>query len=157
MSIFRFISSPLPIFLISAWTLSNLGLVLLTSLLQNQFTFRTILGLSPQTLSSSELDIHCITFIYEGKVKSSSLAYNRHEPRPLDRDPDRSWCHLHTSKAFLVAASPRLHGHRRQHPSVLPLSPWIHGLRPRKIYTSVVVTPAPFRVPNQRALVPSFT
>jgi hypothetical protein len=38
--------------------------------------------------------------MYEDKVKSSSLAYNRRETRdkrPLGRDSDRSWCHLHTS------------------------------------------------------------
>ena len=41
--------------------------------------------------------------LYEGKVKSSSLAYNRRETRdkrPLD--PDRSWCHLHTSVTLLI-------------------------------------------------------
>ena len=45
---------------------------------------------------------------YEGKVRTSSLAYNRCETRdkrPLGRDPDRSWSHLHTSvKLFLVTA-----------------------------------------------------
>ena len=38
--------------------------------------------------------------MYEGKVKSFSLAYNRRETRekrPLAKDPDTSWCHLHTS------------------------------------------------------------
>ena len=37
---------------------------------------------------------------YKGKVKSSSLAYNHCETRDkwlLGRDPDRSWCYLHTS------------------------------------------------------------
>ena len=37
---------------------------------------------------------------YEGKVKSSSLTYNRREiqdKRILGRDTDRSWCHRHTS------------------------------------------------------------
>ena len=47
------------------------------------------------------------TFTYEGRVKSfwPSLHETR-DKRPLDRDPDRSWCHHHTSmiKAFLVAA-----------------------------------------------------
>ena len=42
---------------------------------------------------------------YKGKVKSSNLAYNRRETRdkwPLGRDPDSSWCHVHTSvKLFL--------------------------------------------------------
>ena len=41
-------------------------------------------------------------------MKSSSLAYNQLETqdkRPLGRDPNRSWCHLHTSEdLFLVAA-----------------------------------------------------
>ena len=32
-----------------------------------------------------------------------------------------------------------------------------HGLRQRKLYTRVTVTPAPVRVPPQRPLVPSFT
>ena len=44
--------------------------------------------------------------LYEGKVKISSLAYNLHETwdkYPLDRDPDRNWCHLHTL-AFLDTA-----------------------------------------------------
>jgi hypothetical protein len=39
-------------------------------------------------------------YIYEGKEKVLGLAYNRRETRdkwPLDRDLDRSWCHLHTS------------------------------------------------------------
>ena len=50
------------------------------------------------------------SWIYEGKMKSSSLSYNRRETRdkrPLGRDPDRSCCHRHTTnmkKAFLVAA-----------------------------------------------------
>ena len=44
--------------------------------------------------------LHLWQYIYKGKVKSSSLAYNRRETlgnRSLSRDPDRSWCHLHTS------------------------------------------------------------
>ena len=37
--------------------------------------------------------------LYEGKVKSSSLAYNLRETRS-----GQGWCHLHTSvKLFLVA------------------------------------------------------
>ena len=73
-----------------------------------------------------------LILVYEGKVTSSSLAYNRRETRdkrPLGRDQERSWCHLHRS--------------------VLPLRLWIH--------ISVKVTPAPVRVPIQRPLVPSFT
>ena len=41
-------------------------------------------------------------------MKSSSLANNKREiweKRLLGRDPDRSWCHFHTSvKLFLIAA-----------------------------------------------------
>ena len=53
----------------------------------------------------------------------------------------------HQSKAFLVAA----HG-SAQHMSVLLLSSWSHGLRPKKVYAIVVVTPASVRVPIQRRL-----
>ena len=44
--------------------------------------------------------------MYEDKVKSSraSLRETR-DKRPLDRDPDRSWCHGHSSvKLFWSAA-----------------------------------------------------
>ena len=37
------------------------------------------------------------------------------------------------------------------------LSSWIYGLRPKKLYISVEVTPASVRVPTQHPLVPSFT
>ena len=51
---------------------------------------------------------YSLTSFFEGKVKSSSLAYNRRktrEKRPLGRVPDRSWYDLHTSvKLFLVAS-----------------------------------------------------
>ena len=33
----------------------------------------------------------------------------------------------------------------------------LHGLPPKKLYTSVVVTPAPVQVPTQQLLVSSFT
>ena len=62
--------------------------------------------------------------IYEGKVKSSSLAYNRRETRdkqPLVRDPGRSWCHFHNSVKLFWSQS-MAHGHLRQHKSVLSLS-----------------------------------
>ena len=36
-------------------------------------------------------------------------------------------------------------------------SPWIHELRPRKLYTSAAVTPAPFRVSTQWSPAPIFT
>ena len=75
--------------------------------------------------------------------KVLSLAYNLSETWgkwPLGKDPDSSWCRHTTVK----------------HTSVLPLSPWIHGLQPRKLYTCMVVTQASVWVPNQRSLVPSF-
>ena len=70
--------------------------------------------------------------------------------------PDRTWCHCHTS-VKLFGHSLWLHGNQRWHTSVLPLTPWIHELRPRKLYTSVAVTLVPVRVPTQWLLVPSFT
>ena len=81
--------------------------------------------------------------------KFLDLAYNRRktrDKRPLGRDPDRCWCHCHTSvKHFFFVAA---HG---QHMGVLPLSPWwSHGLRPKMLYTSVEVTPTPVLVPTQR-------
>ena len=33
--------------------------------------------------------------------------------------------------------------------------PWTHGLRPKKLPVSVVVPPAPVRLPSQRLLAPS--
>ena len=48
------------------------------------------------------------TYMYETKVKSSNVFYNRRETRDkrlLGRDPYRSWCHLYTIvKRFLFAA-----------------------------------------------------
>ena len=45
-----------------------------------------------------------LALIYEGKLKSRDLAYNGRETRdkrPLGRDSDRGWCHLHnTVKIF---------------------------------------------------------
>ena len=43
--------------------------------------------------------------VYEGKVKSSRLNLREtQDKRPLGRDPDRNWCHRHTSvKSFMVA------------------------------------------------------
>ena len=93
----------------------------------------------PNTQESRTVKVESnFTDIFEGKVKISSLADNRCETRdkwPLSRDPDRSWYHLHTN-VKLFDRFPWLHGHRRHLTSVLPLSPWIYGLRPRKFYTS---------------------
>ena len=90
-------------------------------------------------------------------MKRSRLAYNRRETRdkwPLGRHPDRSWCHLHTIlKLFWFAVRDSMDF------GVLVFCrrfPWSHGLRPKKLYTSVEVTPALVRVPTQRSLVPSF-
>ena len=51
--------------------------------------------------------------------KVLGLAYNRHETRgkqTLGRDPDKSWCHRHTTSMIkLIGRSPWLHEHRRQH------------------------------------------
>ena len=39
--------------------------------------------------------------LYKGKVKSSRPSlYKIRDKRPLGRDPDRSWCHRHTSVKF---------------------------------------------------------
>ena len=55
-------------------------------------------------------------------------------------------------KAFLVAA----YGSMDVSGSTFIHCHDSHGLRPKKLYTSVVVTPAPVQVPTQRLLVPSF-
>ena len=89
--------------------------------------------------------------IYEDKVKSSSLAYNRHEIWDkwlLGRDLTGAGVISTLVKSFF-SHSPWLNGHRQQHMSVLPLSLWIHSLWPRKLYTSVVATPAPVWLPTQ--------
>jgi len=68
----------------------------------------------------------------QARWKVLDLAYNWLEIRdkwPLTRDLDRRWCHC----------------------------PWMHGLRPKKLYTRVKMTPAPVGVCIQRSLVPSFT
>ena len=75
--------------------------------------------------SVNELEF-TITCVLHRRVisKFSDLAYNRREiwdKRPLARDPDRSWCHLHTSvKLFWL----------------LPMAPWTVT---KKFYTSVAV------------------
>ena len=88
--------------------------------------------------------------------KVLGLAYNRRETR--DKWPlgwyaaDKSWCHYHT-KVKLSWLQPMTTWSERQHTNV----PWSHGLRPKKLYTSVEVIPAPVRVPTQWPLVSSFT
>ena len=59
--------------------------------------------------------------------------------------------------SFLIHERHPTVGHLAVHlESVLVLSPLIHDLRPRNIYTSLAVTPGPDRVPIQRPSVPSF-
>ena len=53
-----------------------------------------------------------ILFFLSVRARWKVLAYNQHETldkRPFGRDPDRSWCHLHTSEA---GCNPRIHGAR---------------------------------------------
>ena len=86
-------------------------------------------------------------------------AYNRCETQdrqPLGRDPHRSWCHHHTS-VKLFDCSPWIHWLSCSTLVCCHWCPWSHGLWPKKLYTSVEVTPAPVPVPTQRLLVPSFT
>ena len=57
-----------------------------------------MLNIYQQGLQNLNVDDQ-IGHFYEGKVKSSTLAYNQRksrEKRSLGKDPDRSWCHLHT-------------------------------------------------------------
>ena len=67
--------------------------------------------------------------IHEGKLKSSSLAYNRRETwdkRSLDRNLDRSWCHRHTS-VKLSWSQPMDPWSERQNTRMQPLmsmEPW---------------------------------
>ena len=111
------------------------------------------------SLSFFLFSIFFIILPFRGQGEMFYLAWNRRETRdnrPLGKDPDRSWCHFHTSLK-LFWSRPMAPGHRPQHTSTLPLSPWIHGQRSRKLHRSVAVTPAPIRVLTQRPLVPSFT
>ena len=92
-------------------------------------------------------------------MKSSrpSLRETR-DKRPLDRDPDRSRCHRHTS--VKLSWSQSMHPWTEwQHTHMLSLMSMGHWLRPKKLYHThgVAVTPGPVRVPIQRPLVPSFT
>ena len=63
--------------------------------------------------------------ICEDKVKSSSLAYNRRETRdkrPLGRDPDRSWCHLHTNVKLSLSQLMDTWTERQDTPMLPPMS-----------------------------------
>ena len=78
--------------------------------------------------------IYNILNMYKDKMKSSqpSLCETR-DKWTLCRDPDRSWCHRHTSAKLFWSQ---------------PMTSWTA--------TSVVVIPAPVQVPTKRLLVPSF-
>ena len=56
---------------------------------------------------------------YEGKMKSSPPTQRETlDKQPLGRDPDRGWCHPHTTsktKKTIFVRSPWLQGHQRQH------------------------------------------
>ena len=63
---------------------------------------------------------------HTGKVNVLGLAYNQHETwdkRPLNRDPDRSWCHRPTSVKLSWSQSidPRT---ERQHTHLTEVSRW---------------------------------
>ena len=64
-------------------------------------------------------------------MKSSSLAYNRHETRdkqPLDTEPYRSWCSRHTSVKFFWSQPIDPWRSERQHTLMLPpmsMEPWV--------------------------------
>ena len=77
--------------------------------------------------SNTPIHIHTHTHIYiymhEGKVKSSrpSLRETRNK-RPLGRDPDRNWCHRHTS-VKLSWSQPMYPWTERQHTRMMaPMS-----------------------------------
>ena len=93
-------------------------------------------------------------------MKHYNLAYNGREirdKRPSVRDLDRSWYHRHNSlKLFwLQLMDPWISAAAYECVAALSMDPW--AATKKKLYTSVVVTPAPVRVPTQRPLVPSFT
>ena len=108
-------------------------------------------GVYPQTYAQKK-------YIYKDKVKSSSLAYKQCETRDkrlLGRNPDRSWCHFYTSVKLFWSQpmSPWTSVAAYECSATQSMDPWAVT---KKVYTSVVVAPAPVRVPNQQQLVPSF-
>ena len=85
-------------------------------------------------------------------------AYNRLETRdkrPFGRDPDRGWYPATLVKSFL-GRNPLIYGLSGITLVSCRRFPWSHGLRSKKRYTSVEVTPAPVRFPAQRSVVLSF-
>ena len=73
----------------------------------------------------------------------------------MGRDADRSWCLLQTSVKLFGRCTwiHGLSGHILVYCSRCPRS---HGLRPKKLYTGVQVTPAPVQISIQQPLVLSF-
>ena len=93
------------------------------------------------------------------RQKVVDLAYNRCETRgkrPLDRDPERGCCH-HRTSVKLCWLQPMDTWAEWQHTRMLPPMFMESWAATKKLYTSVEMTPAPVRVPNQSPLVPSFT
>ena len=111
-------------------------------------------------MRQSMLFILLESLMYEGKGNSSSLAYNWCETRDkrlLGRDPDRSWCHLHTCVKFFWSypMAPWISATAYECASAQSMDPW--AATKKKLYTSVEVTSAPVWVPTQWPLVPNFT
>ena len=92
--------------------------------------------------------------LYEGIMKSSSLAYNRRETRDkrlLGRDPDRGCKRFYSSVKLLWSQpmSPWSSAAGYECAAAQSMTPWTA--------TKKAVTPASVRVPTQRPLVPSST
>ena len=83
-----------------------------------------------------------ICLLYECKVNISRLTLREtRDKRPLRRDPDKSWCHGHTSVKLFWSRS--------------MMEPW--ATTKTALHLCVAVTPAAFWIPTQRPIVPSFT
>ena len=70
----------------------------------------------------------------------STIFLETRDKWPLGRDPDRNWCHHHTSVKLFWSQ---------------PMTLWT-SVATYELYTSVAVTPAPVRIPTQWPLIPSF-
>ena len=61
-------------------------------------------------------DFYNFTIKYENKVKSfRPILRETLDQRSLSRDPDRNWCHRHTTSMIKLFLVTWFHGHRRQH------------------------------------------
>ena len=126
------------------------------------------LGWSYQVSKYYVMHVHILSILilhynalYKGKVKSSSLVYNQRETwnkRPLGRDPDRSWCHLHIGVKLFWSQpmAPWTLAAAYACTATQSMDPWTATKRSYHTH-SVAVTPAHVRVPTQWPHVPSFT